>query len=428
MLRFVRQPARALARRLKLVSPAVSSSRSNFVAVPFGARRSFFCTETAKPVSASNTTVHGTDPAIAQALNEARQAFAESNFQLSAEKNQEAVKLADDGKQILLPELATARVNAAYALKQLCKYEEARVECDAGLQVLCKEYNSYKPAVAATLDLLAELCVALGDLDDAAKHAERAIEIRSIWGNNDSTALATSYNVLGAVRLEQGDRAEARRAFREALRLHVLQENPNWPSKENQADVLSVPSAVALSNYAGILRKENKTAGCIEALRCSAEAFEANLGEEDPIVGMVLCELGATLVRDAQFNEAAEPLRKSLAILTKAYGFQHPHTLAAIEWSAHCANRRSGPSSNPDAEVGEGKFDEGSADGEDGVEEIRELIAEVRAEARKAQEKAAEEAAKRPIMDSGLAPSVTGHVGMGNPAATDLKNRPNPYV
>jgi len=161
---------------------------------------------------------------------------------------------------------------------------------------------------------------------------------------------------LGRFLIKEGDRAAARRALEEALRLDeselgaraaqtledagtlagisaAAQAEPLWRRAAEAAD----PSVAgpALASLGGLRAAAGDRPGAAECYRRAAGKAEAIEGRNGPTVALVLIELAVV----AEPKEALEALRRAVAIDRQALGPRHPQTALAMRALANLEQR-----------------------------------------------------------------------------------------
>lgn len=225
--------------------------------------------------------------------------------------------------------LCSAHVNGACALKALHRYDEAAVTCEEGLKIMSRRFSKNKKGVVQILDLLAELCLLCGRLDDAELHIARVLKVKETfpW---QGASLAASWNLQAQLHVQRGNLESAKRSFRKSLGGHVS-------SSASRKGDFPAAAAVVLSNYAGLLRQQNLIGEAVQCYSKAIEIFEVTAGPESEAVGRTLVELGAMYVEvGAGGTRAVEPLARGLAVLSGSLGGDHPSVLTTMEWLTKC--------------------------------------------------------------------------------------------
>lgn len=154
--------------------------------------------------------------------------------------------------------------------------------------------------VAATLQHLGELRRREGESELAERHFREALEIRLYRFGTDDPRTAASWNGLALVLLDQGRLDEAEEQHRRALDTY------------RRVNANSAHVAIALANYAGMLRARGMTARAVEVQRESLDALQAAHGPNHVDVASCKSNLGVLLFESARYDEAVELCRAAL--------------------------------------------------------------------------------------------------------------------
>jgi len=140
--------------------------------------------------------------------------------------------------------LCAAQINSAFVLKVMCQFEEAAQLAEKGAKLLDKHYSQHKQQTAEAFELLGEILLLKGDIDEADQAVQRSLTIKksfltNISGNQDLTpTLATPYNLAGRV-------CEKRADFEKAMENYVKAfENGFSPADKKTQPPKSPPPAV----------------------------------------------------------------------------------------------------------------------------------------------------------------------------------------
>ena len=266
------------------------------------ARRALFCTKSFKDLYSSAT-----------------EAFRNGNLELAAEFNSRALLLDEPSWR----DVAAVNLNQAHILKLLAKFPDALTTAQKGLEALDRNFSSNKLEVCHALNVVAELNCELGNFDAALKDIVRAIEIDSRIGGPvfSNPRLGKSYNIKGAIFLNQDMLAQARSDFIRALAINV--------SCYGRSRPLPLSIGITLSNIANVLHKEGEGAECCVAIyREVVDSFEQKQ-DNSWMVGAALSDLAESLIltkTSAGVEEAKGLLARSLHILLSTRGIHHPST------------------------------------------------------------------------------------------------------
>ncbi len=197
----------------------------------------------------------------------------------------------------------------------LAAYAEARPLFERALAIREKVLGAEHPDTAESLDNLAVLLQAQGDLAGARPLHERALAIREKVLGAEHPDTATSLNNLAYLLYDQGDLPGARPLYERALAI-----------SENVLGAEHPDTATSLDNLASLLHAQGDLAGA-RPLHERALAIRENvLGAEHPGTATSLDNL-ANLFRDLGQPDKAEPLfLRAIAVGDKALGAEHPDT------------------------------------------------------------------------------------------------------
>ena len=263
--------------------------------------------------------------------------FRLGNLDLATEFSRKALAEADETKSVNWRDIAAVQLNLAHMLKLNSQFVDARVFAEKALAGLDARFSSNKLEVCHTLDVLAELCCELGDYPTASEHVIRAIEVKSRIGGTAGASLAKSYNIRGAIMLNEGQLAQARSDFIRALAINVRHHGRDRP--------LPLSTGITLSNIGGVLRKEgNRVSETVALYREVVESFEGSLSnaESSWMVGSALADLAESLVElgtEPAITEAKDLLTRALHIFLSTRGIGHPSTERAANLLKECGTR-----------------------------------------------------------------------------------------
>lgn len=254
-------------------------------------------------------------------------------YDRSVELSRRAIAIYDSGDE---PEyrviarnlaLAQALTNLSSTLRKMGDLEEAQRHAERALKIKERAYGMEHPRVASTINILANVKYRLGDLKGARLLYGRALDIyRQGFGPNHPY-VATPLNNLGELSLQEGDLAAARRFLGEALQIKIENLGPNHPS------VLT--TRVSLANVA--LQEGNHAAAeaqlhpALEGLRRRVEGGET--------LSEALLLLGGVFIDTGRVEEAEPMLRESFALRTKSFGRDHRETALVLVALGRCLHR-----------------------------------------------------------------------------------------
>jgi serine/threonine-protein kinase len=220
---------------------------------------------------------------------------------------------------------ATLALAIGKVYRRLGLYGRARPILERSLALRRDLLGAAHPAVAESLDAVATLAAARGDLESAERFYREALAMRRTLLPAGDPAVAESLNGLATVLIARADLAAAEPLLREALAINRRRFG------EEHEEV-----ATNLGNL-GFLTKERGDAAAAEELYRQALAIWRRLyGEAHPQIATQLNNL-AVLVQGRGDLAAAEDLyRQALAVARKVWAEEHPeialqlNNLAAI--------------------------------------------------------------------------------------------------
>ncbi|MGO9740479.1 MAG: tetratricopeptide repeat protein, partial [Roseiarcus sp.] len=160
---------------------------------------------------------------------------------------------------------------ASYRQTSLAAYAEARSLFQRALAIREKALGPEHPDTATSLNNLALLLRAQGDLAGARPLFERALAIREKALGREHPATATSLNNLAELLRTQGDLAGARPLCERALAIYEKALGPEHPD-----------TAQSLNNLAGLLQAQGDLAGARPLYERALAIVEKALGREHP--------------------------------------------------------------------------------------------------------------------------------------------------
>jgi tetratricopeptide (TPR) repeat protein len=198
-------------------------------------------------------------------------------------------------------------------------YSGARPLFERALAICEKVLGPERPDTAESLNNLAVLLRAQGDLAAARPLSERALAIREKVLGPEHPDTATSLNNLAALLQAQGDLAAARPLSERALAIRekVLgAEHPN--------------TATSLNNLARLLELQGDFAQARPLYERALAIREKVLGPEHPDTAASLNNLALLLEAQGDLAEARPLYERALAIREKVLGPEHPDTATGL--------------------------------------------------------------------------------------------------
>ena len=208
---------------------------------------------------------------------------------------------------------------ASYRREVLAAYAEATPLCKRALALREASLGPDHPDTALSLNNLAWLLQAQGDLPAARPLYERALAIRETALGADHPDTARGLNNLGLLLRDQGDLPAARPLLGRALAIHEKVLGAEHPD-----------TATSLSSLAGLLLAQGDLPAARPLYERALAIHEKVLGAEHPDTATSLSNL-AELLRDQGDLPAARPLHeRALAICEKMLGAEHPDTATSL--------------------------------------------------------------------------------------------------
>jgi tetratricopeptide (TPR) repeat protein len=204
---------------------------------------------------------------------------------------------------------------ASYRLAALVAYAQALPLFEAALSIREKVFGLEDPHTANSINNLAFLLRAQGDLATARPLFERALAINEKVLGSEHPETAYCLDNLAQVLYEQRDLAASRLLFERALAIREKVLGPEDPN-----------TATTLNNLALLSQAQGDRATARPLFERALAIYEKVLGPEHPDTTTSLGNL-ARLLLDLGQNDAAAPLsRRAIASSEKALGADHPVT------------------------------------------------------------------------------------------------------
>ena len=217
------------------------------------------------------------------------------------------------------PHTAMSLNNLANLLQARGDLAGARPLYERALAIREKALGPEHPHTATSLGNLANLLQARGDLAGARPLLERALAIHEKALGPEHPDTATSLVSLANLLRAQGDLADARPLFERALAIYEKALGPEHPH-----------TAASLNHLAGLLRDRGDLAGARPLYERALAIYEKALGPEHPDTAMSLNNLGFLLQAQGDLAGARPLLERALAITEKALGPEHPDTATSL--------------------------------------------------------------------------------------------------
>jgi tetratricopeptide (TPR) repeat protein len=217
------------------------------------------------------------------------------------------------------PDTATSVNNLAFLLHAHGDLAAARTLYQRALAIREKAIGPEHPHIATNLNNLAGLLWAQGDFAAARPLYERALAVDQAVYGPDHPEVATKLNNLAGLLLAQGDLAAARPLYERALAIFEKVLGPEHPY-----------STTSLSNIAGLLRAQGDLAAARLLYERALATREKILGSEHPGTANSLNNLAGVLQAQGDLAAARPLYERSLAIFEKVLGLEHPDTATSL--------------------------------------------------------------------------------------------------
>jgi len=231
---------------------------------------------------------------------------------------------------------------ASYRHAALAAYEQARPLYARALAICEEARGPEHPDTATSLNNLATLLEAQGDLDAALQLFERALTIREKAFGADHPITAVSLGNLGRLLVTQGEllRTEGRSGRALFKRARSLLER-TLTIHERETGPRHRDTGVSLTNLALLHEYQGDLAVALALFERALGISETSNGPEHPDTANALFNVARVLwtqgclLRGHGQSHAARPLferawrlfKRALSILEKALGPDHPHTV-----------------------------------------------------------------------------------------------------
>jgi tetratricopeptide (TPR) repeat protein len=217
------------------------------------------------------------------------------------------------------PSTATSLQHLAYILHAQGELHTARTHHQRALAIREAQFGPDHPDTAQSLADLAGTLFGLGDLEGARVLHERALAIRKICHGADHLRTASSLSNLAEVVRAQGDLDRARLLNERALTIRETHLAPDHPH-----------IAHSIRKLAGVLRDQ----GNLDTAHILSERalgnFEARLGADHPTTAQSLNNLALVLYDQGDLDQARTLLQRALAIREARLGPDHPSTATSL--------------------------------------------------------------------------------------------------
>ncbi len=190
---------------------------------------------------------------------------------------------------------------------------------DAAAERIEGRFGDQPLAEASVRASIGRTYVALGRLDDASPHLERALELREATLGLESAETFDVLHDLGELRFYQGNGPEAQEFIRRAYEGREIVLGPNDPA-----------TLSALSDLGAVAQHNGDLDIAEESYREAHRRALVSLDAEDPYALSIVHNLGALLLDQGQYDEAATHIHASYEGSKKTLGEEHPETMTSL--------------------------------------------------------------------------------------------------
>jgi tetratricopeptide (TPR) repeat protein len=214
--------------------------------------------------------------------------------------------------RVALPAAGGLLNQAGYYLQIRAEFTEAKKAFERTLSISANVLDLNHPIVASAENNLGTVLQAMGALQEAKAHYERALAIFEIIGPNNAE-VAAAQNNLGLLLRELGDMVGARVHFERALVIGETVYGTNHPKV-----------ALLVNNQGVMLKALGDLAGAREHYERALTIDEAAYGPNHHKVAIRVNNLGDVLQDLGDLEGAKVHYERALAIDKAAYGPNHP--------------------------------------------------------------------------------------------------------
>jgi CHAT domain-containing protein/tetratricopeptide (TPR) repeat protein len=206
----------------------------------------------------------------------------------------------------------------ARALLRQGNHAEGVVAGQKSLAFAEQAFGQEHPAVATSLNTLADLHKAQGQFAAAEPLLKRALAIREKTLGADHPDTGRILFSLGGLYYSQGQFSQAEPPYRKAL---AIAEKAYGPRHTNVASILN--------GYGNLLKAQGQFAAAEPLLKRALEIREGALGPDHSDTAQSVDVLAGLYQSQGQFARAEALFERSLAIAEKTYGPDHPSVASA---------------------------------------------------------------------------------------------------
>jgi tetratricopeptide (TPR) repeat protein len=231
-----------------------------------------------------------------------------------------------------LEDAATILSNLALMLKDGGELNEARRRMEQAIELDERRFTPDHPKRATSYSNLAAILRDLGELVEARRHMLRAIEIEELYLDSKSPKLAISYSNFAMILESFGELPEAKRRMEQAIEIEELHFAPDHPAL-----------AITYSNLASILQGLGEFEEARKKIERAIAIQERYFEPDHPGMAVTYSNLAMILLDLGKIAEARQRMERAITIEERHFDLNHPtlaisyHNLAQIELAS--ANR-----------------------------------------------------------------------------------------
>jgi len=250
---------------------------------------------------------------------EVRQHIRDGRYAEGIPKAKEALAIRERVLDANHPAVAESLNNLAELLRRSGDYRGAQPLYERALKIREEKLGPNHSAVAITLNGLAGVLGATGDFAGARPLYERALKIREQAVGPDHPEVATILDNLGDLLFRSGEFETAKSLHERALKIRQEKLGLNHGSV-----------ALTLNNLARVLRELGDYSAARPLYERALKIREENLGPDHPQVAVTLSGLAEVLRRTANYPAAKSLSERALKIREQTFGATHPSVAESL--------------------------------------------------------------------------------------------------
>ncbi len=209
-----------------------------------------------------------------------------------------------------------AEANRGEALFWLSRYREALASFEHVDQGLAALGGPMTPRWAEVVNNIGSVHSSLGELDEAARYKQRALELSARLTGTESSEYAAALYGAALVDYRRGRVLEAVPRIEQAIAIAS-------PAAQRTGHNVELPTVAGIT-LASIEMQAGDSASAVTAARGAALWAEAHLGSEHRLTLAALNQLGAALNDGGLYGQATPILRRTLDLRVKTLPRDHP--------------------------------------------------------------------------------------------------------